>query len=63
MSSNSVKIKRKKFLNYSFLTGAAAIILNNIPFISLFQKDSNKKIVVKSNPLSVSREKSGDKNV
>lgn len=63
MNSNSVKIKRKKFLNYSFLTGAAAIILNNIPFISLFQKDSKKQIVVKSNPLSVSREKSGDKNV
>lgn len=64
MNINFEKIKRSKFLNYTLLTASAMVLLKKIPFINYNRNDSfDKKIVIKSNPLSVHREKSGDKNV
>ncbi len=64
MNFNFEKIKRSKFLNYTLLTGSAIFLFKKIPFVKSYNNDSNdKKITIKSNPLSVRRENSGEKNV
>ena len=64
MNFNFEKIKRSKFLNYTLISGAAFFLFKKIPFvIANKEHSSNSKIIIKSNPLSVRRENSGDKNV
>ncbi len=64
MNFDIEKIKRNKFLQYTLLTGSAIFLLKKIPFLKSDKNDlTDKKIIIKSNPLSVRREKSGEKNV
>lgn len=64
MKLNFEKIKRSKFLIYTLLTGSAVFLFKKIPFIKFDNNYStDKKIIIKSNPLSVRRENSGEKNV
>lgn len=64
MNFNLERIKRNKFLKYTLLTGSAIFLFKKIPFVKSDKNDlTEKKIIIKSNPLSVRREKSGDKNV
>jgi hypothetical protein len=64
MNFNFEKIKRSKFLNYTLLTGSAIFLFKKIPFVKSDENNStDKKIIIKSNPLSVRRENSGEKNV
>jgi hypothetical protein len=59
----SNKISRLKFLSYSLLTGAAVFVMSKIPFIKTSSTMQDNKVVLKINPLSVPREKSGEQNV
>lgn len=63
MNFNFEKIKRSKFLNYTLLTGTAIFLFKKIPFLKSVSNISADRIIIKSNPLSVPRENSGEKNV
>lgn len=62
MKFNFEKIKRSKFLSFTILSGSAFFLLNKIPFFNT-SNNSQKTIKLKSNPLAVPRENSGDRNV
>jgi hypothetical protein len=54
-------MNRKKFFTSISLSAAGLFVLNSIPFGGIIKKIFNKndKITVKTNPLAVSRKKTG----
>jgi hypothetical protein len=56
-NKTSNKISRKKFFGSLGIAAAGLMLLRKIPFLSQADKPKKNSIVVKSNPLSVKREK------
>lgn len=63
MSNIKNKISRKSFFIKSALAGTGFFILKSLPFRFFESENKKVKMIVKINPLAVSRKKIGGTNV